>query len=196
MVLGHWLSTIAFLLVALPVTRVAEGSESASQEEARKAIESGNVEWGKARVALDRNTFERMVAPTLYFRVGNRMLTRQQFIVGNQRLTRDQFIDAISSYPPGVKLTRFDARVLTVMPDGKDWVAIILETLEYERKDSRGKTEKEYWTCVTRDGWRKASDGQWLILFSAEVSREKWEGVPPSLANKVAGVRKSPNASE
>jgi ketosteroid isomerase-like protein len=181
MVLGHWLSTIAFLLVALPVTRVAEGSESASHEEARKAIERGNVEWGKARVALDRNTFERMVAPTLQFQ--NRRLTPQQFIVGNRRLTRDQFIDAISSYPPGVKLTRFDARVLTVMPDGKGWVAIILETLEYERKDSRGKTEKEYWTLVTRDVWRKASDGQWLILFSAEVSHERWEGVPPSLAN-------------
>jgi hypothetical protein len=170
MLLNHRLTSLAFLLAAMPVTCVAEGSESASHAEARKAIESGNVEWGKARVAIDKATFERMLAPTLYVQVGNR------------RLTRQQFIDVISSYPPGVKLTRFDARVLTVMPSGNDWVAIIFETLEVERKGSGGKTEKVYLTAVTRDGWRKVSGDKWLVLFSEEISHEKWEGPPPPLA--------------
>jgi hypothetical protein len=169
--LGHWLSTFAFLLAALPVTCVGEGSESASHEEARKAIESGNVEWGKARVAIDKHAFEKMLGPTLYVQVGDR------------RLTRQQFIDRISSYPAGVKLTRFDARVLTVMPNGNDWVAIIFETLEYERRDSRGKTERENWAWVTRDGWRKVGGDQWVILYSEEISHEKRKATPPPLAN-------------
>jgi hypothetical protein len=111
------------------------------------------------------------LAPTLYVQVGDR------------RLNRQQFIDRISSFPPGVTLTRFDARALTVAPNGHDWVAIILERLEYERKDSNGKTEKEYWAWVTRDGWRKVAGDRWLLLYSEEVSHEKWKGTPPPLAN-------------
>jgi hypothetical protein len=104
--------------------------------------------------------------------------------VGDRRLNRQQFIDRISSYPPGVTLTRFDAHVLTVAPNGHDWVAIILEKVEYERKDSSGKTEKEYWTWVTRDDWRKVAGDRWLILYSEEVSHEKWKGTLPPLANR------------
>jgi hypothetical protein len=170
--LGHCPIAFAFLLVALPVTCVGEGSERATREEARKAIESGNVEWGKARVAIDKNAFESMLAPTLYVQLGNR------------RLNRQQFIDAISSSPPGVKLTRFDARVLTVMPNGNDWVAIIFETLEVERTGAGGKTEKVYLTAVTRDGWRKVSGDKWLVLFSEEISHEKWDRTPPPLTNR------------
>jgi hypothetical protein len=43
-----------------------------------------------------------MLAPDFYVHLKDRMLTRQQFI------------DRISSYPPGVTLTRYDASVLTV----------------------------------------------------------------------------------
>jgi hypothetical protein len=168
---GHWPSIFAFLLVAMSVTCVGAGFENASPEEARKAIESGNVQWGRARVAIDKNAFETMLAPTLCVQVGDR------------RLSRQQFIDRISASPPGVTLTRFDARVLTVAPNGHDWVAIILEKVEYDRKDSSGKTEKEYWAWVTRDGWRKVAGDRWLILYSEEVSHEKWKGTPPPLAN-------------
>jgi ketosteroid isomerase-like protein len=34
-----------------------------SSAAARKAIEAGYIEWAKARVALDMNTIERMLAP-------------------------------------------------------------------------------------------------------------------------------------
>jgi len=169
--LSYWLSTFAFLTVIKTATPMGLRPQTVSLEEARKAIQDGNVEWGKARVALDKNAFEKMLAPTLYVQVGG------------QRLARQQFVDAISSYPAGVTLTRFEAQVLTVAPKGNDWVAIILEKLEYERTDSQGKTEKEYWTWVTRDGWRKVTGGKWLILFSEEISHEKWKGTPPPLAN-------------
>ena len=136
-----------------------------------RPLKAATLSWGKARVAIDKNAFEKMLAPTLYVQVGDR------------RLNRQQFIDRISSFPPGVTLTRFDARALTVAPNGHDWVAIILERLEYERKDSNGKTEKEYWAWVTRDGWRKVAGDRWLLLYSEEVSHEKWKGTPPPLAN-------------
>lgn len=126
---------------------------------------------GKARVALDKNTFEKMLAPDLYVQFKDR------------RLTRQQFIDLISSFPPGVTLTRFDASVLTVEPNGDDWVAIILEKLEIEREGADGKSEKEYAAWVTRDGWRKVSNDKWLILFSEEVGHEGWKGTPPPLTN-------------
>jgi hypothetical protein len=171
MPLRYWLSAFAILAAIEPVTPAGPGAQAVSHEEARKAIQDGNVEWGRARVAIDKNAFEKMLAPTLYVQVGGR------------RLSRQQFIDRISSPPPGVTLTRFDARVLTVAPNGHDWVAIIPEKIEFERKDASGKTEKEYWAWVTRDGWRKVAGDSWLILSSEEVSHENWKGTPPPLAN-------------
>ena len=105
-------------------------SQTVSLAEARGVIQDGNIEWGKARVAIDKNTFERMLAPDLYVQYSDR------------RLTRQQFIDRISSYPPGVSLTRFDASVLTVEPNGDDWVAIILERIEYEKDGPAAKPKR------------------------------------------------------
>jgi hypothetical protein len=68
--------------------------------EARKAIEAGYVEWAKARLAMDKNKIERMLAPDLYIQAPDRKLTRQEFI------------DSILFRP--YTLTRFDATVLTV----------------------------------------------------------------------------------
>ena len=138
-------------------------------------IQDGNIEWGKARVAIDKNTFERMLAPDLCVQFSDR------------RLTRQQFIDRISSYPPGVSLTRFDASVLTVEPNGDDWVAIILERIEYEKDGPGGKTEKEYAAWVTRDGWGKVSSDKWVILFSEEVGQEHWKG-NTSTSQKLVGA--------
>lgn len=163
--------TSAFLAVALPAALLAQSSQTVSGAEARKVIQDGNIEWGKARVAIDKNTFEKMLAPDSYVQFSDR------------RLTRQQFIDRISSYPPGVSLTRFDTSVLTVEPNGDDWVAIILEKIEYERKGPDGKTEKEFAAWVTRDGWRKVSSDKWVILFSEEVGQAHWKGTPPPLAN-------------
>jgi hypothetical protein len=167
----RWTSTFAFLVVTIPVALVGQGSQAVSRAEARKAIQGGNIEWGKARVATDKNTFEKMLAPDLYVQLSDR------------RLTRQQFIDHISSYPPGVTLTRFDASVLTVEPNGDDWVALIFEKIEIERKSADGQTEKEYVVSITRDGWRKVSSNKWLALFSEQVSHEHWKGTPPPLAN-------------
>ena len=89
-------------LLAVIVTAAA-GTQSApavSSAEARKAIQAGYVEWAKARVALDMSTIERMLAPDFNFQLPDRKLTRQEFI------------DRMHS----LKITRFDASVLTVEP--------------------------------------------------------------------------------
>jgi hypothetical protein len=120
-------------LLAVIVTAAA-GTQSApavSPAEARKAIQ--------ARVALGKNTIERMLAPDLYVQTPDRKLTRQEFI------------DAIFSRP--YTLTRFDATVLTVEPRGNDGAALVLEKLEAEIRDNSGKTSKIYVMGVVRDGW-------------------------------------------
>ena len=94
-------------LVAVIVTAAAGAPSvpAVSSAEARKAIEAGYIEWAKARVALDMNTIERMLAPDFYFQLPDRKLTRQEFI------------DRMHS----LKITRFDASVLTVELRGNDW---------------------------------------------------------------------------
>jgi hypothetical protein len=116
---------------------------------------------------MDKNTFERMLAPDMYVQVPDRKLTRQEFI------------DTISSLPLGVTLIRFDSSVLTVEPRGNDWAALILEKIEVEIKDTHGKTSKGYIMAVTRDGWRKLNDNQWTILFSEQLGQERWQEIPP-----------------
>ena len=146
-------------LLAVIVTAAA-GTQSApavSPAEARKAIQ--------ARVALDKNTIERMLAPDLYVQTPDRKLTRQEFI------------DAIFSRP--YTLTRFDATVLTVEPRGNDWSVLIFEKVEVETKDKDGKTSKGYRVLVSRDGWRKLNDNQWILLSSEVLGQQRWTERPP-----------------
>jgi hypothetical protein len=83
-----------------------------------------------------------MLAPDFYVQLKDR------------RLTRQQFIDRISSYPPGVTLTPYDASVLTVEAKGRRSM----------RPGSPGM------------GWRKLSSDKWVILYSEEVGQERGKG--------------------
>src|SRR5260370_12766508 len=107
------------------IVTAAAGTQSApavSSAEARKAIQ--------ARVSLDKNTIERMLAPDLYVQTPDRKLTRQEFI------------DAIFSRP--YTLTRFDATVLTVEPRGNDWAAPVLAKIDGDIKQTSLNTTKLY----------------------------------------------------
>ena len=148
------------------IATAAGGAQSApavSSAEARKAIQAGYAEWAKARVALDMNTIERMLAPDFYFQLPDRKRTRQEFI------------DSM----PSLKITRFDATVLTVEPRGNDWSVLIFEKVEVETKDKDGKTSKGYRLLVARDGWRKLNDNQWTLLSSEPLGQQRSEGTPP-----------------
>jgi ketosteroid isomerase-like protein len=154
-------STLAAVIVT-----AAAGAQSApavSSAEARKAIEAGYIEWAKARVSLDMNTIERMLAPDFYFQTPD------------QKHTRQEFIDSM----PSLKITRFDASVLTVGPRGNDWSVLIFAKVEVETKDKDGKTSKGYRVLVARDGWRKLNDNQWTLLSSEPLSQQRWQESPP-----------------
>ena len=156
---------LASMLLAVIVTAAA-GAQSApavSPAEARTAIQAGYAEWAKARVALDMNTIERMLAPDFYFQLPD------------QKLTRQEFIDRVHS----LKITRLDASVLTVEPRDNDWSVFIFLKVEVETKDKDGKTSKGYRVLVSRDGWRKLNDNQWILLFSEVLGQQRWQERPP-----------------
>jgi len=147
-------------LVIASVTLPAQTPELTIAE-ARKVIVAGNARWGKARVAIDKKTFEEMLGPDFYAQLQDR------------RLTRQEFLDRISQNPAGATLTRFDVTVLTVQPTGKSWTAVIAEKLEYDRKRDDGRTEKAYALWVTRDVWQQTGD-KWIILSTEALGTERW----------------------
>ena len=158
-------STLLAVIVA--ATAGAQSAPAVSSAEARKAIQAGYAEWAKARAALDMNTIERMLAPDFYAQTPDRKYTRQEFI------------DTMSS----LKITRYDASVLTVEPRGNDWAALVLEKLEGEIKDNSGKTSKIYVMGVARDGWGKLNDNQWTLLWSEQLGQQRWKEESPPIAN-------------
>jgi hypothetical protein len=111
MSLGGRVLVSTLLAVIVTVAAGAQSAPAVNSTEARKAIEAGYIEWAKARVALDMNTIERMLAPDFYFQLADRKRTRQEFI------------DSIHS----LKITRFDASVLTVEPRGNNGKAFSLK---------------------------------------------------------------------
>jgi hypothetical protein len=161
--LGRRILLSTLLAVIVMAAAGAQSAPAVSSAEARKAIEAGYIEGAKARVALDMNTIERMLAPDFYFQLPDRKLTRQEFI------------DRMHS----LKITRFDASVLTVEPRGNDWAAVIYEKGEVESKDDRGKTSKGYIMLVARDGWRKLNDNQWTLISSEPLGQQRWQESPP-----------------
>ncbi len=157
------LRAIAVLLL-LSRSLLGQAPSTLSRSEARKIIVELNREWGKARVAFDKPTFEKMLAPDFYVQLAD------------QKLTRQEFIDEISAPSRGGKLTRFDVEVLTVEPSGDAWVAVIEEKLEFARGDGKGNV---YSLWVTRDRWKKFGD-RWTALSSEAIGNEAWrDGAKP-----------------
>jgi hypothetical protein len=159
---------IMFVLLA-QTCLLAQRQPNPGAAEARKTIQEGNTEWGKARVAHDRTTFEKMLAPDFYVQALDK------------KVSREEFIDTISKRPPNAKLTRFDPIVLTVEPVGDGWDAVILERLESERTTAEGKSQKIFVLYVTKDTWQKTGE-KWQIHSSAVVSNEMWTDNPPPLS--------------
>jgi len=161
--LGGRILVSTLLAVIVTAAAGAQSAPAVNSTEARKAIEAGYTEWAKARLVVDMNTIERMLAPDFYFQLPDRKVTRQEFI------------DRVHSR----KLTRFEESALTVEPRGNDWSVVISAKVEEETKDEHGKTIKVYTMLVARDGWRKSNDNQWTLLSSEPVGRQQWQERPP-----------------
>jgi len=165
--MGMRILVCTLLAVSVTAAGGAQSAPAVSSTDARKAIETGYGEWAKARVAMDMNTIERMLAPDFYFQTPDRKFTRQEFI----------------DRAPTLKITRFDETVLTVEPRDNDWSAVIYAKIEIDTKDKDGKTGKEYRVLVARDGWRKLNDNQWILLNSEPLSQQRWKDDGPPIAN-------------
>ena len=161
--LGRRVLVPALLAVVVTAVAGAQSVRAVSPAEARTAIQAGYAQWVKARVAVDMNTIEQMLAPDFYFQLPNRKLTRQEFIDG----------------VPSLKITRFDESVLTVDTMGNDWSVVVFAKAEVETTDKDGKTSKGYRVLVSRDGWRKLNDTQWILLSSEVLGQQRWQERPP-----------------
>jgi hypothetical protein len=64
--LGGRILVSTLLAVIVTAAAGAQSVPAVSSAEARKAIEAGYTEWAKARVALDMNTIESMLAPDFF----------------------------------------------------------------------------------------------------------------------------------
>jgi len=150
-----------------PASQTSAGA-NLSPAEGRHVVEQVETEWARARVRVDKETFEKMLAPGFYAQLPE------------ERWSREQFIKNISETESGIILTRFDNRVLTVHQEGDTWVGLIEEKLEVEFQDANGKKTTGYVLATTRDAWKKFGD-QWKALFSEVVDMERWKGERPPI---------------
>ncbi len=154
-----WTFVGLFLFVLMIFQVSAQDRAALSAAGARKIIADGCRDWGRARMVLDREVFEKMLAPAF---------TMQQ---PGRRLTRQEFIDGISVDRPNEKLTRYDTTVLTVQPTADGWIAIIQEKVEIE---APGR-DKGYTLRIIRAGW-KQEDNRWMITSMEFIGHENWIG--------------------
>ena len=139
----------------------------------REELTAVNKAWGAARMAFDSAAYERMLTPDFYV------------TMGGQRISRQDFIRQVSQRPPGGKLVRFDNPIisLTKGPNKDEWIAVVLEKLEYERSTADGSApDKMYSVWVTRDTYRRVAAG-WQIASSEAIGSENWMGKKPPIAN-------------
>jgi hypothetical protein len=142
-----------------------------SPEVARAAIDAMYKTWGHARVNLDRETLDSVLAPDFYVSLYG------------QRLSRQKFLDDICQERPGYRLTRFDTDVLTVQKTEEGWTVVISEKIEVTILGSGSETRKACSLWVTRDGWRNEG-GTWLVTFSEAIGHENWQpGTTPPLGD-------------
>ena len=153
------LTLISCMLVAAATSISAQDRLTLTAAEGRKIITDGFRDWGRARIALDRETFEKMLAPDFTMQQPGRKLTRQEFING------------ISVARPTEKLTRYDIAVLTVQSATDGWAAITQEKVEIE---SPAKN-KGYSLKIIRAGWKQI-DNRWMITYMEFVGHENWTG--------------------
>ncbi len=150
---------ISCLLLAAASSISAQDRLTLTASEVRKIITDGYHDWGRARISLDRETFEKMLAPDF---------TIQQ---PGRKLARREFIDGISVGRPNEKLTRYDITVLTVQSTADGWVAIAQEKVEIESPGGN----KGFSLKIIRAGWKQRDD-RWMITSMEFIGHENWTG--------------------
>lgn len=148
----------------------AAAAAPASVDSVRSQITALYEAWGRARVAFDVEAMQSMLAPDAHV------------LLDGRRISRAEFLGMISTPTPGVRLTRFDAGVLTLERADDGWVAVVEEKVEYEvdAPDGSRHVAHSYW--ITRDGCREEG-GVWRVTHSEAIGRESWRGTSPPFSD-------------
>ena len=110
---------VGLLVLAAPLVALARGASTPTQEQSladvRAELTEAYSNWGRARVEIDEEAYERTLAPDFYV------------LLNGERVSREGFLGMISR-PSG--LARFDVEVLTVRPKDGAWEAVIVNATE------------------------------------------------------------------
>lgn len=132
----------------------------------RRELTAMNAAWSAVRLAYDSVAADSLLVPTFHAALRDRSATRQEFIT------------AVATRSPTSRLVRFDNPILTIMKgdSANEWVALVLEKLEYDRRAPDGTITRVYSLWITRDGFRRVAPGRWKFMYTQEVMREAWTG--------------------
>jgi len=169
--LGLITLAVCFLFGSPIALVAAQAPDPQDRTSTRAQIEAMYEEWGRARVHVDRVTIEKILHQEFFVLLDGKELTRAEFI---DEVTRDGRKSALS---------RFDAQVLTLQENDKDWTVVISEKVEYDVIDADGVTRKIYSFWITRDGCRKTGS-QWQVTYSEAIGYETWRsGTKPPFSD-------------
>ncbi len=154
---------LVILLATASRPVLAQGSSPQDRGRVREAAAAWNGEWARARLALDTAAFQRLL-PLGYFA-----------LFDGERMERAPFLEGISAPPAGVKVTRFDVRILTVSQVPEGWSIVVQEKLEMDRTSPDGGREKSYHLWIIRDLW-KEGPGRLQLASGEVISTEGWRG--------------------
>lgn len=166
-------ASITFPMLASPSPEAALSPEATEDTElsVRKAVNYVYKTWGKARVALDKETLNSIASDEFYADLYGK------------KIPKEQFIHDVTRKRENVRLTRFDATILTVQKKPKEWTVVISEKLELEITDPSGEKLKACSFWITRDGWRKEND-EWKVTYSEAIGHEYFKpGAQPPIEN-------------
>ena len=154
--------------VGLAVVTSAAAAQSATDDPdtVRRELTAVNAAWSAVRLAYDSSAAESLLLPSFYAALRDR------------RATREDFIRSVATRSPTLKLVRFDNPILTIIKgdSANEWVALVLEKIEYDRTAPDGTVSRVYAMWITRDGYRRVAPGTWRFMYSQEVMRESWTG--------------------
>ncbi len=158
------LASLLGLAIATPGSVPQVGADD--PDTIRRELTAMNTSWSAVRLAYDSGAADALLLPTFYAALRDR------------RATRAEFITAVATRSPTSKLVRFDNPILTIIKgdSANEWVALVLEKLEYDRTAPDGTVSRAYAMWITRDGYRRVAPGQWRFMYTQEVMRESWTG--------------------
>ena len=155
------------IAVAIALAASMQAAQSLERAAVRSELEQVYKKWGEARISIDKSVIENTLQHDFYV------------VLPDGKHTRQEFIDQVTKLREGVRVTRFDSRIITLNKADADWTAVITEKFEADIAPKNAKPFHVYSFWVTKDGWHKDADGAWRAKFSEAIGNEGWRDTKP-----------------